>query len=260
MRFNKLILVVFVLCISLFFSGIADARKFSDASKQKAAKQEDAVLVAPSKTIALGDVDAGYSMSGQKASDVKETIQLMLKKELEKVGKGRYAVKITSPAVVAENAPLSSAEMPMLPTDRAPTPQEMSKYLATMQRWQQQMSGQVKVHKAVTADAFFEFAVSSGQGGVSTGGVTSTVGDFVDIPTGIGNVDTSSSRMDLVCTMRDPATGELLDRYVAKASSVKVRNLMGFTSYDYGEDTRTKENLFRSAVSKCAKWISTKVE
>lgn len=212
------------------------------------------------KTIAIGDVDAGYSMSGQKAYDVKETIQILLKKDLEKIGKGNYVVKITSPAVVTEGQKAPEASFPTLPEGKQPTQKDMAKYMAQMQQWQKQMTGEVKVHKPVAADAYVDLAVRSGQSSVDTGGAMSTVSQFTGVYTSAGDVSTKSTKVDLVCTLRDPATGELQDRYVAKASSVKFRNIAGVTSYDYGDDSITQEKLFKSAVQKCAKWIAQQVK
>ena len=129
-----------------------------------------------------------------------------------------------------------------------------------MQQWQKQMSGEVKVHKPVAADAYVEFRVSSSKGGTDIGGAASTIGSFTGINTSFANMSTKSSRMYLICTMRDPATGALQDRYTAKASSVKVQNLAGYTSYNYGDDDITRERLFKRAAKKCAKWISSKVK
>jgi hypothetical protein len=212
------------------------------------------------KVVAIGDVDAGYSMSGQKAYDVKETIQLGLKKELEKLGKGSYSVNIVSPAVVTEGSEPEAVELPELPQDRAPTQKEMAKYMAAMQRFQKQMTGEVKVHKPVSADYFFEFRVESSSGGADTGGMASTIGGIAGVDTSLGDVSTKKERVNLVATMRDPRTGSLMDKHVSKATSVKFRNLGGYTSYDYGDDSVSREKLFSSAIRDCAKWMNGKIE
>lgn len=213
---------------------------------------------APTKTVALGDVDAGYDMSGGKAYSVKEDIQIGLKKEIEKYGKGRLSVKITSPAVVAGGSEAAgSVEMPVLPADRMPTQAEISRYMAEMQKWQKIQSGQLKVHSPVAADYFFDFKVQSGESGVDTGGAASTLGSLTGLDTSIGQVSTKSSKVYLVCTQRDPATGVLQDRHTAKASSVKVKNLGGYTSYDYGDNSIARQRLFDSAIKQCARWIAS---
>lgn len=209
-----------------------------------------------SKTIAIGDVDAGYDMNGGQAWQVKETIQLALKRELEKKG---YVVKITSPAVVTESYQEEGAGLPALPTNRAPTQEELNRYMGAMQKLQMQQSGKVKVHKPVAADAFFEFRIQSGSGSSDTGGVARTIGDLTGLDTSWGSMSTSTTKMYLVCDMRDPASGALEDRHTAKASSVKFKNLGGYTSYDYGNDIEARERLFNKAVTDCAKWIGEKV-
>lgn len=212
------------------------------------------------KTIAIGDVDVGLDVGGQKAYDVQETIQLGLKKELEKKSKGRYAVTIVSPAVVAKGSEPPPAELPEMPTDRAPTQKELAQYLASMQQWQKQMTGQVKAHKPVQADAYFDLKVVSGMSGFDTSGAAGTIRDFAGVTTSAGDLATKVTKVHLVATMRDPQTGALLDKHTAKASSVKFRNVAGATSYDYGSDEMTHEHLFASAIKECAKWIGEKVE
>jgi hypothetical protein len=184
----------------------------------------------------------------------------LVKRELEKIGKGRYNVKITSPAVVIEGAAPKASTMPTLSSGRTPTQKEMMQYMAQMQQWQNQASGKVKVHKPVVADVFVEFRISNSKGGTDVGGAASTISRFTGVNTSFANLSTKSSKMYLICTMRDPASGALIDRYNAKASSVKIRNLAGYTSYDYGDDEITRENLFKRAARKCAKWIKSKVQ
>lgn len=213
-----------------------------------------------SKVIAIGDVDAGYDISGQRAYDVKETIQIGLKKEIEKQSKGQYTVKIVSPAVVTAGKEAEPSELPELPTDRAPTQKEMAKYMAAMQQMQKEMTGQVKKHKPVAADAYFDLRVSSGQSGMDTGGAASTIGYYSGINTHVGDMSTKTTKVYLTATQRDPRTGELIDKHTAKASSVKFRNVGGFTSYDYGSDEMQRESLFKPAIKDCAKWILSQVK
>ncbi len=213
-----------------------------------------------SKVIAIGDVDAGYDISGQRAYDVKETIQIGLKKEIEKLGKGQYSVKIVSLAVVTGGKEPEAVEMPEMPTDRAPSQKEMAKYMAAMQQMQKEMTGQVKRHKPVSADAYFDFRVASGESGADTGGIAGTIGHYGGIDTTAGDVSTKSTKIYLTATQRDPKTGELMDKHTSKASSVKFRSMAGYTSYDYGNDEITREKLFSSAVKDCAKWIVNAVK
>jgi len=245
MRFYKGILAV--VALSLAISGVSYAKR----SKKE---QVDTKTVTV-KTIAIGDVDAGYTMGGSKPADVKETVQLAMKKQLEKLGKGAYNIKITSPAVVVAGSDPGEGDFPTLSTGRAPTQKEMARYMAAMQRWQNQMTGKVKVHKPVAADAYVEFKLQGSKGGMDTSGAASTIGSLAGIDTSLGNISTKTTKVYLVCTMRDPQTGALIDRYTAKTSSVKFRNLGGFSSYDYGNDDIARERLFKSAVSKCAKWV-----
>jgi hypothetical protein len=213
------------------------------------------------KVIAIGDVDAGYSMSGQKAYDVKETIQINLKKEIEKDCKGSCIVKIVSPAVVVEGAKAEPAEeFPEMPTNRAPTQKEMAAYIAAMRQMQKQMTGEVKTHKPVDADYYFDFKVSSGQSGMDTGGAAYTVEHLTGLDTSHADVSTKSTKVYLTATRRDPRTGTLIDKHVAKASKVRFRNVAGYTSYDYGNDELERERLFSSAIKSCAKWISSQVQ
>jgi len=215
---------------------------------------------ASQKVIAIGDVDAGYDISGQRAYDVKETIQIGLKKELEKRGKGLYTVKIVSPAVVTEGKEPEPANLPEMPTNRAPTQKEMAKYMAAMQQMQKEMTGQVKKHKPVAADAYFDFRVTSGESSQDTGGAASTIGYYSGINTHVGDMATKTTKVYLTATQRDPKTGELVDKHTAKASSVKFRNVAGYTSYDYGSDEMARESLFKFAIKDCAKWINTRVQ
>ena len=245
---NRYLVSLVVILLAVTFVSVASARRKS--------KTPEPVTI---KTIAIGDVDAGNDVNGRKAVDVKETIQILMKRGLEKEGRGRFQINIVSPAVVVEGSEPAAANIPALPTNRAPTEQELAKYMGAMQQYQKQMSGQVRVHKPVAADAYVDFSVSSGKGGMDTGGLASTIGQFTNVPTSIGNVGTSSVKVNLVCTLRDPASGTLVDRYVAKASSVKVKNVAGYTSYDYGNDVATIERLFNSSVKKCAKWVSSQV-
>lgn len=215
---------------------------------------------AAQKVIAIGDVDAGYDIGGQRAYDVKETIQIGLKKELEKQGKGKYVVNIVSPAVVTEGAQPEPANLPEMPTNRAPTQKEMAKYMAAMQQMQKQMTGQVKTHKPVAANAYFDFKVASGISGGDTTGGASTIGEYTGLNTSVGDIGFKSTKVYLVATMRDPKTGELIDKHTAKASSVKFKNVAGYTSYDYGSDEMTRESLFKPAIKDCAKWIAEQVK
>lgn len=215
---------------------------------------------AAQKTIAIGDVEAGYETAGQNAYDLKETIQLGLKKQLEKIGKGKYAIDIVSPSVVTPGQEPETMELSDMPTDRPPTQKDMARYMAAMQRMQKQLTGQLKTHKPVAADAYFDFRVVSGQTGVDTGGAASTIGGLAGVDTSIGNISTKKTEVNIVATMRDPKTGTPIDKYTAKATSVKVRNIGGYTSYDFGSDEMTRERLFSSAVKDCAKWIASKVQ
>lgn len=212
------------------------------------------------KVIALGDVEASYDVGGQHSYDVKETIQLGIKKQLEKIGKDRYEVNIVSPAVVTAGSEPEPADLPEMPTNRAPTQKEIAKYMAAMQQMQKQMTGQVKTHKPVKADAYFDFKVVSGISGGDTTSAASTVGEFTGLNTAAGDVGVKTTKIYLIATMRDPKTGALLDKYTAKASSVKFRNIAGYTDYDYGSDEMARERLFSSAVKDCSKWISNKVQ
>jgi Skp family chaperone for outer membrane proteins len=208
------------------------------------------------KTVAIGDVEAGYDTHGRKPADVKETIQILMKKRLEKLGKGAIQANIVSPAVVVEGSQPKASNFPTLPTNRAPTQKEMAQYMAAIQQWQKQATGQVKTFKPASEQYYVDFSVSGGKSGMDTSGIDSTIGQFGgSLPTDIADVGTKSVKVDLICTMRNPQTGALVDRYVAKASSVKVKNLAGYTSYDYGNDAREIESLFNSAVKKCAKWM-----
>lgn len=217
-------------------------------------------LYAQQKVIALGDVDVGYDIAGQRAYDVKETIQVGLKKEIEKQGKGSYVVNIVSPAVVTEESQPEPADLPEMPTDRAPTQKEMAKYMAAMQQYQKQMSGQVKTHKPVAADAYFDFRVVSGTSEADTGGAASTIGEFTGHYPSVVDMSTKTTKVYVVATMRDPKTGSLIDKHTAKASSTKVRNIAGYTDYNYGSDEMTREGLYKSAIKECAKWITGKVQ
>ncbi len=212
------------------------------------------------KVIAIGDVNVASDIAGQNAYDVKETIQVGLKKELEKRSKGKYTVNIVSPAVVSEGSKPEAAELPEMPEGRAPTQKEMAKYMAAIQQYQKEMSGQVKKHKPVAGDAYFDFRLASGQRETDTGGVASTIGSYTGLNTSAGDVGTKTTKVYLIATMRDPRTGELMDKYTAKASSVKVRNIAGYSDYSYGSDEMTREGLYKSAIKECAKWIDTKVQ
>jgi len=240
----SLIVVVLVIAISLSV----------DARRRR--KKEEPAEPQVQKTIVVGNVDIGYMVSGAKPADMKETIQFNLKKEIEKKGKGRYIVKIADPAVQADY----ETTMPAMPTNRAPTSAELSKYISSMKQWQQQANSPKKRYKPVAADAFFDFRLKTAKSGMDTGGLMGTIGDFTGTYTSAGDLSTKSEKVHLVCDMRDPKTGALLDRYIAKASSVKVRNIAGYTSYDYGSDELRDDYLFKSATKKCAKWISSKVK
>lgn len=220
---------------------------------------EDAAPSA-SKVIAIGDVETGYDTGGQKGYELKETIQLGLKKEIEKLGKGRLTATIVSPAVVTAGSQPEPADLPDLPTDRAPTQKEMATYMAAMQQYQKQMMGQIKTHKPVAADAYFDIRVASGQSGVDTGGIAGEIGSLTGLNTSIGDISTKSTKVYLIATMRDPKTGALIDKHTTKASSVKVRNIAGYSDYDYGSDELTRERLFASAIKDCAKWMTEKVQ
>lgn len=211
--------------------------------------------------VAIGDVDAGYSMSGGKAYDAIETIQINLKKQIEKECKGRCVAKIVSSAVVVEGSkPEVTTQFPELPTNRAPTQKEMTQYMAAMKRMQKEMTGEVKVHKPVDADYYYDFKVSSGQSGMDTGGAAYTIESMTGLDTSVADVSTKSTKVYLTATRRDPKTGTLIDKHTAKASKVKVRNMAGYTSYDYGNDELERERLFSSAIKSCAKWIGKQVQ
>ncbi len=213
------------------------------------------------KIVAIGDVDAGYSISGQKAYDVKETIQINLKKEIEKLCKQNCTVKIVSPAVVVEGQKAEDVEdFPEMPTNRPPTQKEMAKYIAAMRQMQKQMTGELKTHKPVDADYYFDFKVTSGQSDTDTGQAAYTFETLTGINTSPADLSMKSTKIYLTATRRDPKTGTLIDKYTAKASSTKVRNLAGYTSYDYGDDEITRERLFSSAIKNCAKWISKQIQ
>lgn len=211
------------------------------------------------KVIAIGDVETGSALGGGGTSGMKETIQLGLKKEIEKQGKGRLVVQIVSPEAMAEGTQAEAATIPAMPTNRAPTQKEMTQYLAAMQQWQQRMTGQGKTHRPVAADAYFDLRLASGTSGVDTSGAASTIGSLTGLDTSFGSVSTKTTKVYLIATMRDPKTGAPLDQYTAKASSVHIRNIAGYSEDDYGSDELTREDLFSSAIKDCAKWIASKV-
>lgn len=253
MRFHRYLVVFFAILIAVSISTLSSGR-----SKKTEKQPADTGTAGAAKTIAIGDVDAGYNMNGEKAYDVKETIQLELKKELEKLGNGMYSVIITSPAVVAEEKE-NEVKAPPAPKNGILSAKEMAKYMAVLQKQQQALSGQVKVHKPVSADSYFDFRVESGSGGGDTGGVASTIGRFTGLDTSMANMSAQSTKIHLVCTMRDPASGQMIDRYIAKASSVKFTDIGGYRSYNYGGNFETRQKLFSKAVRDCAKWMIGKV-
>lgn len=250
MKNSKVLAVLLLVVVCLFSLSV-------DAKKNKQGNAEPGTV----KTIAIGEVDAGYDTHGRKPADVKETIQILMKKQLEKIGKGSIQANIVSPAVVVEGAQPGASNFPTLPTNRAPTQKEMAAYMASMQQWQKQATGEVKTFKPVSEDYYIEFTVSGGKSGMDTSGIGSTVGQFGgNLPTEFIDLGAKSVKLDLICTVRNPKTGTLEDRYVAKASSIKVKNLAGYSSYDYGNDAREIERLFNSAVNKCAKWVTGKIQ
>lgn len=206
------------------------------------------------KVIAIGSVEVGPELGGERAYDIKETIQLGLKKEIEARGKGRLVGSIVSPAAAEIPGP------PQLPTDRPPTQKEIANYTAAVQQWQRQISGDVRVHKPVAADAYFDFKVVSGQSSTDTGGAASVIGRMTGVDTSLGDVSTKTTKVYLIVTMRDPRTGTPLDRYTSKATSMKFQNIGGFSSYDYGNDEIARQKLLSSAIRDCSKWINGKLQ
>ncbi len=222
--------------------------------------QLSAAQEADQKIVALGDVEIGQNYSGRKAYEVKETIQFGLKKELEKKGKGRYAINIVSPTTTAKGAPPEPPNVPDLPKDRMPTQKELAQFAAAMQKMQKEMSGEVKAYSPVSADAFFDFRIESGIGGGQTSGAAGMVGEWTGLDTSAGDIGMKTTKVYLIATMRNPKDGTPIDKYTAKATSVKFRNVAGYTDYDYGSDEITRERLFSSAVKQCAKWIDSKLQ
>lgn len=246
---TKRTIIFIVLCLVIFVSMQVSARQ----QKQESTSSEPV----SSKTIALGDVVGSNASSPSDAAGVKEAVQILVKKELEKIGKGRYNVNIVSSTVARED---KEDSFPALPENRAPTAAEMAKFTAAMQKMQMKMSGQ-PTFKPVKADAYVDFRIQSGSGSVDTSGVAGTIGQLSGIDTSLGSLSTSSTKLYLVCNMRNPADGMIIDRYTAKTSSVNIQNIAGFSSYDYGgQDETTKERLFSQAAVKCAKWISDRIK
>jgi len=221
---------------------------------------EDATKEISKKTVAIGDVQMGYDGSSQKSYEVKETIQIGLKKRLEKLGKGSYTVKIVDPAVVTKGSKPKAAEMPTMPTDRVPTQSDIAQYMAAMQQMQKQMTGQVRVHQPVDADDYFEFRISSSKSDTDTGMAVSSIAGYSGYDTTPGDVSLKRTKLYLIATQRNPKTGALIDKHTCKASATKVRNVAGYTTYQYGDDEITRERLFKKAIKSCAKWINSKVE
>jgi hypothetical protein len=215
---------------------------------------------AAKKTVALGDVQMGYDGSSQKSYEVKETIQIGLKKRLEKLSKGSYNVEIVDPAVVTRGSKPAATAMPTMPTDRAPTQNEIAQYMASMQQMQRQMMGQVKVHQPVNADDYFEFRISSSKSDTDTGMTASSIAGYSGYDTTPGDVSFKRTKLYLIATQRNPKTGALIDKHTCKASATKVRNIAGYTTYNYGNDEITRERLFKKAIKDCAKWINGRVK
>ncbi len=215
---------------------------------------------AAKKTVALGDVQMGYDGSSQKSYEVKETIQIGLKKRLEKLSKGSYTVEIVDPAVITKGSKPKAAEMPTMPTDRVPTQSDIAQYMAAMQQMQKQMTGEVRVHQSVNADDYFEFRISSSKSDVDTGMAASSIAGYSGFDTTPGDVSYKRTKLYLIATQRNPKTGALIDKHTCKASSTKVRNVAGYTTYNYGDDEITRERLFKKAIKSCAKWINSKVK
>lgn len=211
------------------------------------------------KSVVIGDVQVGSAAGGSNSKDVKETIQMGLKKQLEKKSKGNYSVSISNPTADAGDKE-KSPEMSALPTNRQPTQAEIMKYMKAMQKMQSEMMSDTRKFSPVIADAYFDFKLQTSKSEVDTGSAASIIGDFAGVDTSVGDISTKSTNVYLICSMRNPASGDLIDRYTAKVSSVKFRNIAGVSSYYYGDDGIERERLFSQAVKKCAKWMNKKLK
>ncbi len=230
---KKILCFVLVCSLVMVFAGIA-------RSEDKASG---------GGSVALGPVDVGqFSVAGDKPADVSETIQFMMKKELE--GKGIGPISTVS-------ASSAAAEMPEMPTDRAPTQKEMNAYMKAMK----QMTGQERAFKAVSADNYFEFKIRTERKHASTAEVTNTIGAFAGVNLSPARMSSDNTTVYLVCDQRDSRTGDLIDRFTAESTSVDLQEVGGYYQYSGGGDNYMKlQKLFQRSVKKCAGWMEKKLK
>jgi len=232
--FKKMLIAGFCIMMFLGFAGFV----FAEEDK-------------PPKVVVLGEVKLSGSAVTQNEEDVKETIQMNIRNELEKRGKGKYIVNL---AVPEQSAP--SGIETEIPNSNS---QALANHLAAIQKLQQQQQHPVRQgHVPVNADAYFDFRVSNSANETDTSGVADTVGNFIGYDTSLGSFSTRKFTVFLTVSMRDPKTGMLLDQHTAKSSSTKVRNVAGYSSYNYGNDSADIERLFSKTIKECVKWIDDK--
>lgn len=227
------------------------------------------------KVVAVGAVNSQmFSFQDDNPTGLTNMLQDSVKKHLD--GTGRYAaVVVDSAKKVASSAgddDFLAQMQAKLEAGQEMTPEESLKYsemivqqqMAAMGPMLQQFGGGGgmggAVFKPVAAQALLTFAVSTGQGGMDTGGIIGAVGGIFGAPVG-GDFGTQSVKMSLTCVMQDPDTGNIIDQNVVRTTSTKFTRLAGFsTMSDSTDHDKAYDKLFKKAVEKCVKWMDKKFE
>jgi len=216
----------------------------------------------PRKTVAVGSVDTGnMGFSTLSPKELAELFRVRAKKELEK--KGHFDVILPEPTDKEPGEPSA----PKAKAGKQPkTMAEAMKYAQEMQEQYQQMTAQsrgVYAYYPVSADALFDFRITTGSRHVNSGGVFSQIEGMTGAPVGDADFSSDSVNMTLTCLRRNPTTGSLMDEYKANASSTRVAQVGGvnyYTMEDTSDPDRAFDRMFKRAMGKCAKWIDNQMK
>lgn len=226
------------------------------------------------KIVAVGAVNAGMlSFQDDNPTGLTTLLQDSVKKQIEK--NGNYSAVILDSA---KNSGMGDSDAGILSKIQAKqeagqelTPEESLQYSELVMKQQMAALGPMlqqfgggggmggAAFKPVAAQALLTFAVSTGQGGMDTGGIIGSVGEIFGSPVG-GDFGTQSVKMSLTCVMQDPDTGNVIDQNIVQTKSTSFTRLAGFsTMSDSTDHDKAYDKLFKKAVEKCVKWLDQKI-
>lgn len=228
------------------------------------------------KVIAVGAVNASmFSFQDDNPTGLTNMLQDSVKKYLD--GTERYTAVVVDSAKAAGGGSTADDDFltqmqTKLEAGQEMTPQESLKYSELMMKQQMAAMGPMlqqfgggggmggAAFKPVAAQALLTFAVSTGQGGMDTGGIVGAVGGIFGSPVS-GDFGTQSTKLSLTCVMQDPDTGNIIDQNVVQTKSTTFTRLAGFsTMSDSNDHDKAYDKLFKKAVEKCVKWMDQKFE